>query len=150
MAKFDVDADLVRKLADLLAESDLSEIEYAVGEERIRVSRNRVEAVAAPTVAVQADPGGAAATKPSSAPSDAPHPGAITAPMVGTAYLSPDPEAAAFVKVGDRVTEGQTLLIIEAMKVMNQIRAPRGGTVTQILVENGHPVEYGEPLMVVE
>lgn len=150
MAKFDVDADLVRKLADLLAESDLSEIEYALGEERIRVSRNRVEAVATPTVTVQADPGGAAAAKPTPAPSDAPHPGAITAPMVGTAYLSPDPEAAAFVKVGDRVTEGQTLLIIEAMKVMNQIRSPRGGTVTQILVENGHPVEYGEPLMVVE
>src|SRR5690554_3840663 len=148
MAKFDVDADLVRKLAGLLAEADLSEIEYAMGEERIRVARTRA-AQAPQVVTVQAEAAAQPVKKPDAAP-DAPHPGAVTAPMVGTAYLAPEPDAPPFVKVGDRVSEGQTLLIIEAMKVMNQIRAPRAGIATQILVENGHPVEYGEPLMVLE
>ncbi|MGF1623857.1 MAG: acetyl-CoA carboxylase biotin carboxyl carrier protein [Alphaproteobacteria bacterium] len=148
MAKFDVDSDLVRKLAGLLAESDLSEIEYALGEERIRVARVRTPDPAPQMVAVQSDPGPQRA-RAEEGP-ESPHPGAVTAPMVGTAYMSPEPDAPAFVKVGDRVSEGDTLMIIEAMKVMNQIRAPRAGTVTQILVESGHPVEYGEPLMVLE
>ena len=150
MAKFDVDADLVRKLAGLLAEADLTEIEYAMGEERIRVARTRAVQAGPQVVTVQSESSAAAPPKKADDAPDAPHPGAVTAPMVGTAYLSPEPDAPAFVKVGDRVAEGQTLLIIEAMKVMNQIRSPRSGTVTQILVENGHPVEYGEPLMVVE
>jgi acetyl-CoA carboxylase biotin carboxyl carrier protein len=149
MAKFDVDADLVRKLAGLLDETDLTEIEYAMGEERIRVARTRAAQAMPQMVTVQAEASATPAKKPDDGP-EAPHPGAVTAPMVGTAYLSPEPDSAPFVKLGDRVTEGQTLLIIEAMKVMNQIRAPRGGTVTQILIENGHPVEFGEPMMVLE
>ena len=148
MAKFDVDSDLVRKLASLLAESDLSEIEYALGEERIRVARIRAPDPMPQVVAVQAEVASAKTRTDEGA--DVPHPGAVTAPMVGTAYMGPEPDAPPFVKIGDRVTEGQTLMIIEAMKVMNQIRAPRGGTVTQVLVESGHPVEYGEPLMVLE
>ena len=91
----------------------------------------------------------AASAPPPAAPADAPAAGSIPSPMVGTAYLSPEPNAAAFVKVGDRVAKGQTILIIEAMKVMNPIPAPHAGTVTQILVQDGQPVEFGEPLMVV-
>lgn len=150
MAKFDIDADLIRKLAGLLAEADLSEIEYSVGEERIRVARTRAVQAGPQVLTVQAEAASGVPAKKTEEASDTPHPGALTAPMVGTAYLSPEPDAPQFVKVGDRVTEGQTLLIIEAMKVMNQIRAPRSGTVTQILIDSGHPVEYGEPLMVVE
>ena len=149
MAKFDVDAALVRKLADLLAESDLSEIEYQMGEQRIRVARTRAEATPAVTVTPPAASVPAPEAKPAPA-SDAPHPDAVTAPMVGTVYLTPEPGQPPFVKVGDQVGEGQTLLIIEAMKVMNQIRAPRSGTVTEILVEGGQPVEYGEPLLVLQ
>ena len=150
MAKFDVDADLVRKLADLLAESDLSEIEYQVGEQRIRVARGRAEAVPSVTVAPAAAATAPAPEAKPAASSDVPHPDAVTAPMVGTVYLTPEPGEPPFVKAGDQVNEGQTLLIIEAMKVMNQIRAPRSGTVTAVLVEGGQPVEYGEPLLVLQ
>ncbi|MEZ5670066.1 MAG: acetyl-CoA carboxylase biotin carboxyl carrier protein [Alphaproteobacteria bacterium] len=148
MAKFDVDADLVRKLATLLQESDLSEIEYSQGEQRIRVARGRAVELAPAAAAPVAH--AAPAQQAAEPAADASHPGAITAPMVGTAYLTPEPNTPPFVKAGDRVSEGQTLLIIEAMKVMNQIRAPRAGLVTKVLVENGQPVEYGEPLMVLE
>jgi acetyl-CoA carboxylase biotin carboxyl carrier protein len=142
-----VDADLVRGLAELLAETGLTEIEYAVGDRRIRVARNLATVAAAPAVAP------APAAKPadaSAAPSNAAHPGAVKAPMVGTIYFSPEPDAPPFVKLGDSVSEGQVVLIIEAMKVMNQISSPRAGKVTQILVADGAPVEYGEPLMVLE
>jgi acetyl-CoA carboxylase biotin carboxyl carrier protein len=137
-----VDGDLVRALAALLQETGLTEIEYAVGERRIRVARGQP---AAPMMTVSMP---AAAAAPAPAPVEAP--GTIKAPMVGTAYLSPQPDAPAFVKLGESVREGQTLLIIEAMKVMNQIPAPRAGRVTQILIADGAPVEYGQPLVVVE
>jgi acetyl-CoA carboxylase biotin carboxyl carrier protein len=137
-----VDGDLVRALAALLQETGLTEIEYAVGERRIRVARGQP---AAPMMTVSMP---AAAAGPAAAPVEAP--GTIKAPMVGTAYLSPQPDAPPFVKLGESVREGQTLLIIEAMKVMNQIPAPRAGRVTQILIADGAPVEYGQPLIVVE
>jgi acetyl-CoA carboxylase biotin carboxyl carrier protein len=144
-----VDSELIRTLAALLAETGLSEIEYAVGERRIRVARSPV-AVAVP--ATSAPPAAAAGNGavPAAEPSVAAHAGAVKAPMVGTVYLSPQPEAPPFAKLGDMIAAGQPLLIIEAMKVMNQIRAPRGGRLTQILVEDGAPVEYGEVVMVVE
>jgi acetyl-CoA carboxylase biotin carboxyl carrier protein len=137
-----VDGELVRTLAALLQETGLSEIEYAVGDRRIRVARGAAPSPAV-TVAV-----------PASAPA-APVPaaeiaGAVKSPMVGTVYLAPQPGAAAFVSVGDTVREGQVLLIIEAMKVMNQIHAQRAGRVKQILVADGDPVEYGQPLMAIE
>jgi acetyl-CoA carboxylase biotin carboxyl carrier protein len=138
-----LDADLVRGLAALLGETGLTEIEYAVGDRRIRVART-LAAVAAPAVA-------SAAAKPAEAGAAAAvHPGAVKAPMVGTIYFSPEPDAPPFVKLGDSVSEGQVVLIIEAMKVMNQIRSPRAGRLTQVLVADGAPVEYGEPLMVLE
>lgn len=145
MAKFSVDPELIRQLADILNQTGLGEIEYAEGERRIRVARPAVAPVAAALAAPAALPAAAAVA----AGADGPPANAITAPMVGTVYASPEPGAEPFVRVGDQVKEGQTLLIIEAMKVMNQIRSPRGGTVTQIFIRDGAPVEYGEPLMVV-
>jgi acetyl-CoA carboxylase biotin carboxyl carrier protein len=146
MPKFDVDDALVRKLAALLNETGLTEIEYEAGEQRIRVTRGGAATLAvappAPATSVSAAP---AATP----GSDGPPPGAVTSPMVGTAYAASEPGAAPFVKVGDKVSKGQTLLIIEAMKVMNPIPAPHGGTVQDILFGDGRPVEYGEVLMVV-
>jgi acetyl-CoA carboxylase biotin carboxyl carrier protein len=140
-----VDGELVRALAALLEETGLTEIEYAVGERRIRVVRG------APAQAVAVPLPVAAATVPATAAAPAATPaGAVKAPMVGTAYLAPSPEAPPFVKLGDSVREGQPLLIIEAMKVMNQIPAPRAGKVVQILVADGAPVEYGQPLIVLE
>ncbi len=138
-----VDAELVRALAALLEETGLTEIEYAVGERRIRVVRGApASATTAPLPAAAAPP---AAALPATLPA-----GAVKAPMVGTAYLAPSPEAPPFVKLGDNVREGQPLLIIEAMKVMNQILAPRAGKVVRILVADGAPVEYGQPLIVLE
>src|SRR6266404_5062503 len=142
-----VDSELVRTLAALLAETGLSEIEYAVGERRIRVARNPVAAAAPATPPPAAAANGAA---PAAEQSLAAHAGAVKAPMVGTVYLSPQPEAPPFAKLGDMIAAGQPLLIIEAMKVMNQIRAPRAGRLAQILVEDGAPVEYGEVVMVLE
>ena len=144
-----IDSELVRTLASLLAETGLSEIEYAVGDRRIRVARNAV-AVSHATHASVAAPGTAGAVSAATEPAPAEHPGAIKAPMVGTVYLAPQPEAPPFVKLGEVVAEGQVVLIIEAMKVMNQIHAPRAGLVTHILVADGDPVEYGQPLMAVE
>lgn len=142
MAKFDVDDALVRKLAGLLNETGLTEIEYEAGDQRIRVSRGGVAAtvVAAPATAA---PVAAAVV------AEGPPAGAVQSPMVGTAYAASEPGAAPFVKVGDKVTKGQTLLIIEAMKVMNPIPAPHGGTVQSIEFADGRPVEYGEVLMVI-
>jgi acetyl-CoA carboxylase biotin carboxyl carrier protein len=145
MPKLDVDDALVRKLAALLDETGLTEIEYETGEQRIRVTRGGTTlavAPAAPMVAAVA----ATAAQPAS---EGPPPGAVMSPMVGTAYAASEPGSAPFVKVGDKVSKGQTLLIIEAMKVMNPIPAPHGGTVQNILFGDGRPVEYGEVLMVV-
>ncbi|MFS2009848.1 acetyl-CoA carboxylase biotin carboxyl carrier protein subunit [Azospirillum sp. CT11-132] len=149
MASFDIDGDLVRKLADLLRETGLSEIEFAEGEKRIRVTRP----TAAQTVAVQAAPVLAAApVVAAAAPAGKPvnHPGAVTSPMVGTAYLAAEPGGTPFVRPGDVVKAGQTIMIIEAMKVMNPIKAPRGGTVAEVLVSDAQPVEFGEVLLIIE
>ncbi len=141
MAKLRIDEALVRQLSDLLAETGLSEIEYEAEGHRLRVCRNTAVATTPPATPVPVPIDASS--------SDAIPENAITAPMVGTVYMSPEPEAEAFVKVGDSVKEGQTLLIIEAMKVMNQIPSPRAGQVTTILVRDGQPVEFGEPLLVV-
>jgi acetyl-CoA carboxylase biotin carboxyl carrier protein len=151
MKRLEIDEDAIRRLASLLEETGLAEIEIAEGDSRVRVSRGgpaaQVFAPAPPTAAIGAPVLSAQAAE---AAADAAHPGAVTSPMVGIAYLSPEPNAAPFVKPGDRVSAGQTLLLIEAMKTFNQIKAPRSGTVTRILVEAGAPVEYGEVLMIVE
>ena len=146
MSKFDIDEALIRKLAKLLKETGLTEIEYDTDDARIRVSAAATGTVVA---ASPAAPAAVSAAALAPAPTDVPAAGSVSSPMVGTAYLSPEPNAAAFVKVGDRVAKGQTILIIEAMKVMNPIPSPHAGTVTQILVQDGQPVEFGEPLMVV-
>jgi acetyl-CoA carboxylase biotin carboxyl carrier protein len=146
MSKFDVDEALVRKLATLLKETGLSEIEFESEGRRIRVNSGQIattlhqSAVAAP----------APAPAPAPAKTEGPAAGALTSPMVGTAYMAPEPGAASFVKVGDRVNKGQTVLIIEAMKVMNPILAPAGGVVKEILVDDGQPVEFGEALMIIQ
>jgi acetyl-CoA carboxylase biotin carboxyl carrier protein len=146
-----VDTKLVRELAELLNDTGLSEIEVEDGDRKIKVSRTMASIAAAP-VAVAAPPPVAApvATAPAAAPAEAAPANAIKSPMVGTAYLSPEPGAAPFVSVGDKVAAGDTLLIVEAMKVMNPITAPNGGTVKAVLVESGQPVEFDQPLMVIE
>jgi acetyl-CoA carboxylase biotin carboxyl carrier protein len=143
-----IDSDLVRTLAALLEETGLTEIEYAVGDRRIRVARNGV--ALAPAAGVPAAPAPAEAPPAPSAVAPVDHPGAVKAPMVGTAYIAPQPDQPPFVKLGDKIEEGRVLLIIEAMKVMNQIRAPKAGRVAEILIADGTPVEYGQVLMVVE
>ena len=147
MPKFDVDGDLVRKLAALLDETGLVELEFASGENRIRVVRS-TGAAAAAVAPAPAQP--AAARPEQGAAGDEPPPGTVTAPMVGTVYLSPEPGAAPFVNPGDTVTEGQTLLLIEAMKTFNPVRAPRSARIARILVADGSPVEYGEGLVILE
>ena len=145
-----LNTDLIRELATLLDETGLTEIEIELEGRRFRVARSvnvtAAPVAAAPVVApVQSD------SKRSAAPEDTGvHPDALTSPMVGTAYRSPEPGAAMFVEVGSTVTSGQTLLIIEAMKTMNHIPSPNSGKVTAIIVEDGQPVEYGEPLIVIE
>jgi acetyl-CoA carboxylase biotin carboxyl carrier protein len=151
--KTGVDQQLIRDLAGILNDTNLTEIEVEQGDLRVRVSRQSapVHALAtapAPVFTSQAT----AAAQPSAAPAapvDASK-NAVPSPMVGTAYASPSPDAKPFIEVGQQVREGQTLLIIEAMKTMNQIPSPRAGTVTAILFEDGQPVEYGEPLVVIE
>lgn len=146
MAKDQIDSDLVRRLAELLEETGLSEIEYGTGTWRIRVARG------VPPVVAAAGPPEATAAGPARAESVelATRAGTVTSPMVGTVYLAPEPGAENFVKLGDRVDEGQTLLLIEAMKTFNEIRAPNAGEVSAILVEDRTPVEYGDALMVVK
>ena len=149
--KLSIDDKLVRKLADLLNETGLTEIEYEVEGRRIRIAKGGAAAMIAPVAAPVAAPAAAAAAAPAvEGAGDAVPAGAVTSPMVGTAYVAEEPGKPAFVKVGDQVSEGQTLLIIEAMKVMNQSPSPRAGTVKAILVQDGQPVEFGEPLMVIE
>jgi acetyl-CoA carboxylase biotin carboxyl carrier protein len=147
MPKFDIDEVLLRKLAALLTETGLTEIEYESAGHRIRVNRGGGHAVIAAPAST--GPGLAAAAAGAPAIPAGPPAGAVVSPMVGTVYLAPEPGGAAFVKAGDRVKKGQTLLIIEAMKVMNPIPAPETGTVEAILVNDGQPVEYGEPLLVI-
>jgi acetyl-CoA carboxylase biotin carboxyl carrier protein len=146
--KTSVEQEAIRELANLLDETGLSEIEIEKAGLRIRIARTiTYAATAAPAVVTAASAASAAAA----APADpATHPGAVKSPMVGTAYRSPEPGTASFIEIGTRVSQGQTLLIIEAMKTMNHIPAPKAGTVTQILFENGQPVEFGEPLVIVE
>jgi acetyl-CoA carboxylase biotin carboxyl carrier protein len=142
--------ELIRSLANLLNETGLTEIEIEENNTRVRVARTlsmpahgmQFSHMAPPAIGVPTGAPGAASLEN--------HPGVVNSPMVGTAYRAPEPGAANFVEVGSQVREGQTLLIIEAMKTMNQIAAPRGGTVKSIIVENGQPVEYGEPLMIIE
>ncbi|OFX02569.1 MAG: acetyl-CoA carboxylase, biotin carboxyl carrier protein [Alphaproteobacteria bacterium RIFCSPHIGHO2_12_FULL_66_14] len=151
MAKFEMDTEFVRKLAEILEENDLGEIELADGDRRIRLARPTIT-YAAPMAAPAVTAHAAATTSvgPAGTSDLAKHPGAVTSPMVGTAYLAPEPGKPNFVAAGDKVTAGQTLLIIEAMKTFNPIKAPKAGTVMQILIENAQPVEFGEALMIVE
>ena len=152
-----VDADAVRRLAEILRDTDLTEIEVSEKDSRIRVARiitaAPVQHYAAPQLAMPQMmtplmPQQAATPEPASF--DEKHPGLVTSPMVGVAYLASEPGAAPFITLGAKVTAGQTLLLIEAMKTFNQIKALKAGTVTRILVETGTPVEYGEPLVLVE
>ncbi len=148
MSNFDIDGDLIRKLADLLRETGLTEVEFAEGERRIRVTRHSSGAglavAAAPLAPVPLAPV-VGVSRPGQAPA-----GAVTSPMVGTAYVAAEPGAPAFVRPGDPIKAGQTVMIIEAMKVMNPIKAPRSGTVTQVLVADAQPVEFGEVLLIIE
>jgi acetyl-CoA carboxylase biotin carboxyl carrier protein len=141
-----VDTDLVRELAAMLNDTGLSEIEVEDGERKIRVSRN-MTAIAAPMMAAPV----AAAAAPAAAAPSAPaiSANAMKSPMVGTAYLTPEPDAAPFISVGQQVKAGDTVMIIEAMKVMNPIVAATSGTVTEILVQSGQPVEFDQPLLVI-
>jgi acetyl-CoA carboxylase biotin carboxyl carrier protein len=146
-----IEADLVRQLAELLNENELTEIEVVDGDRRIAVKRE--PAVAAPAVAAAPPPPPPPPAASAAAPAEvapASHPGAVKSPMVGTVYLSGEPGAKPFVAPGDSVREGETLVIVEAMKVMNPISAPRGGTVRQVLVVDGQPVEFDQPLVIVE
>jgi acetyl-CoA carboxylase biotin carboxyl carrier protein len=143
-----VDHDVIRELAKLLDETGLTEIEYERDGTSIRVARHGN--TAAGRVWAAEPPRAAPVSTPAASADPADHPGAVTSPMVGTVYLGSAPDAKPFVDVGSQVKVGETLIIIEAMKTMNQIPAPRSGTVTQILVENGQPVEFGEPLMIIE
>ena len=156
----EIDPKFVRDLARILRDSDLSEIEVERGELRIRVARQAgggPTIQAAPTYVAAPAPAAPVAAAPAAAAAPAPAvrdlkslPGVVTSPMVGTAYLLPEPGAASFVKVGDTVVEGQTLMIVEAMKTMNPIPSPRPGTVKEILIGDAQPIEFGEPLMIVE
>ena len=143
-----VDAALIRQLADLLSETGLTEIEYGHGEMRIRVARHAapVAAMAYPTAPSPASaPAAAGASEADLGPGEP-----VKSPMVGTVYLAPEPGAPSFVRAGEQVNQGQTLLIIEAMKVMNQIRAPKAGRIARILVADGAPVEFGEVLVLID
>lgn len=149
MANDKFNSELVRELAELLNDTGLSEIEYGQDDWHVRVAKNvTVNATAA--VAPAAAPAAAAPAAAPAAGDEANHPGAVTSPMVGVAYLSPDPDSPQFVNVGDSVAEGATLCLVEAMKVFNPIHAPKAGKVTRILVNSGSPVEFGDPLFIIE
>ncbi|MDJ0684590.1 MAG: acetyl-CoA carboxylase biotin carboxyl carrier protein [Alphaproteobacteria bacterium] len=151
MAKLSVDLDLVGALADLMDDKGLTEVEYSQGEQTLRLARGGAVAAGAVYAAAPAPmgaPAPAVAESPSAEP--AAHPGAVPSPMVGTAYLSAQPGAPTFVSVGDTVAEDQTLLIVEAMKVMNPITAPKAGKIVAVYVADGEPVEFGQPLVAIE
>lgn len=155
-SKTPFDTDLVKEIAKLLSESDLTEIEVQHEDLRIRVLRSPAPVTVAQYAPAPAPLAAPAAHAAPAAAAEAPvadlakHPGAVPSPMVGTAYLAPEPGAPNFVDVGSTVKEGDTVLIVEAMKTMNAIPAPRSGTVTRVLVGNAQPVEYGEPLLIIE
>lgn len=155
MSRLPFDADAIRQLAGILTETGLTEIEVADGDHRIRVARTASVAAAVPDAAFAALQPGPAARAPSPPAAAAPadysgHPGAITSPMVGIAYLTPEPGAPPFAAIGQAVSAGQTILLIEAMKTFNQIKATRAGTLAAIMVASGSPVEFGEVLAVIE
>jgi acetyl-CoA carboxylase biotin carboxyl carrier protein len=152
-----IDKDLIRELAALLKETELSEIEIEQNDFRIRISRNtpaaptHVTYAEAPRPVEAAQSAASAQADPAKSLADpARHPGCVPSPMVGTVFRAPDPKAKPFVEVGDAVKAGQTILIVEAMKHMNEVASPREGRVVEILVEDGQPVEYGQPLMIIE
>lgn len=146
-----VDKDAIRALADILTETGLTEIEISEADSRIRVARNVSVVQAAAPAPAAAAPVAVAAPAPVAAPADpAQHPGMVPSPMVGVAYLTPDPASPPFAVEGQPVTAGQTIMLIEAMKTFNQIKAPRAGTLTKFLVESGQPVEFGEALAIIE
>ncbi len=158
--KKDFDSKLIGEIAEIMAETGLTEVELRQGDTTLRLSKNTGVAAApavaaaapaaAPAPAAAATPTAEAAAEARAAESPADHPGTVTSPMVGTVYLAPQPDADAFVNVGDRVGEGDTLMIIEAMKVMNPIPSPRAGIVKAILASDSQPVEFGDPLIVIE
>ena len=143
MAKFEVNEEMVRKLAELLDETGLTEIEYSVGDQSVRVARGGT------VVAASTSPQPATRAAPSQAEAG-PRPGAVTAPMPGVIYVAESPDNPPLIKIGDIVSEGQTLLLIEAMKTFSQVRAPRSGRITEILVADRTPVEFGEELVIIE
>lgn len=148
-----IDQQMIRDLADLLNETGLTEIEWNEGPLKVRVTKGGAPvyaAAAAPAYAVAPALAGGAAVAGGEAGDAANHPGALKSPMVGTVYVAPEPNAPPFVKVGDTVTAGQTLLIVEAMKTMNPITAPKGGRIASILIENQQPVEFGQALLIIE
>ena len=151
MSSIQFDPEAIRSLANILRDVGLTEIEIVEADRRIRLVRAPAPVVAAPVPATSAPPPiQAAPAAPDEAPPDeTPPAGAVTSPMVGVVFLTPDPGSPPFVTPGQAVTAGQTVLLIEAMKTFNQIKAPRAGTVTRLLVENGQPVEYGQPLLVI-
>ena len=151
--KSPIDPELVREMAQLINETDLTEIEVQKGDLRIRVARTitaTVMAPVAPAPAFAPAPVAAAAAAPAEATAAAAHPGTVNSPMVGTAYRRPSPDAKPFIEIGQEVKAGERVLLVEAMKTFNDIVAPRAGKVVAILVEDGQPVEYGEPLLVIE
>ena len=148
MAKLKIDKEVIRDLADLLEETGLSEIEWSEGDVLVRVGRETGGTAA--VAPASAPPAAIAPPAPSETESLAEHPGAVISPMVGTAFVAQEPGTPPFVGVGDMVEQGQTVLIVEAMKTMNPIAAPHGGRVTQILVANEQPVEFGQVLMLIE
>jgi acetyl-CoA carboxylase biotin carboxyl carrier protein len=151
LTRIPIDPDTIRALAAVLTETGLSEIEIAEKDSRIKLVRGGAAAAASPTVVAVTQPAATPTAPAAAAVADmAAHPGAVVSPMVGVAYLLPEPGAAPFVSVGQTVSAGQTLLLIEAMKTFNQIKAPKAGTITAILVQNSAPVEYGEVLMILE
>jgi acetyl-CoA carboxylase biotin carboxyl carrier protein len=151
MSRLPVDAEAIRALADILNETGLTEIEIAEKDSRIRVVRAPgIVQAAVPEAAAAAAPGAQEAPRPADTADFLHHPGAVKSPMVGIAYLSPEPGATPYVTVGQPVAAGQTLLLIEAMKTFNQIKSPRAGTLSRILISPGSPVEYGEVLMVID
>ena len=150
MAAMDVDKDLIRELSELLEETGLTEIEISDNGRTVRVARNAGVVAPSPAPGAETPQGESGGNGTGTGDADASHPGAVASPMVGTAYSAPEPNAPPFVKQGDMVSEGQTLLIVEAMKTLNPIPSPRGGTVARIFVTDGQPVEYGELLMIIE
>ncbi|OKH86988.1 acetyl-CoA carboxylase biotin carboxyl carrier protein [Thalassospira sp. TSL5-1] len=149
MSKFNIDNDAIRQLAELLDETNLTEIEVADGDNKIRVARQGTTYAAAPAP-VAAAPVAAAAPTAASSGDLSSHPGCVKSPMVGVVYFAPEPGAAPFITAGSTVAEGQTLMLIEAMKTFNPIRAPKAGKISQIIATDGNPVEYDEPLVIIE